>query len=218
MSDINWKTIGVTSLVSAIIAILVVSGLIMSIPMIQNALRGPEGVQGIPGDQGAQGIQGNQGNRGAQGERGLQGAEGPEGQSGERGLKGDKGLQGIPGAKGPQGDRGIQGAEGEPYSFEGEWVTKYEWSWEDVNSLWDYTFTTEANFIMIYPVFFLDDGYLNLWVTEGNTGEPIAGFFSGDDASISSLLIPGRGTYTIFFSAEIVAFFMLKVSEFLPTN
>ncbi|MBQ03314.1 hypothetical protein CL673_01170 [Candidatus Bathyarchaeota archaeon] len=91
MSDIDWKTIGVTSLISAIIAILVVSGLIMSIPMIQDALRGPEGAQGtqgIPGDQGAQGIPGDQGLRGETGLAGLQGS---------RGLKGDQGEIGLPG-------------------------------------------------------------------------------------------------------------------------
>ena len=73
MSDIDWKTIGVTSIVSALIAILVVSGLVMSVPAIRDALRGPEGVQGIPGDQGAQGTKGTKGTKGTEGlrERGV---------------------------------------------------------------------------------------------------------------------------------------------------
>ena len=134
------------------------------------------------------------GPRGLQGEAGesIVGPIGPQGEAGESIV-------------GPQGVQGPQGEQGEPFPYEGEWVLTHDWYWSDtILDEWTYTFTTEAEFIILQPVFIYDGDYpeyafMSLRVYEGRyaTGETILYWSSSWDYGGTSLMLLGKGTYTI---------------------
>jgi len=74
---LDWKTIGVSVILSIILSTLTTSALIISVPTLREMLRGP------PGPQGPQGPPGPQGEPGPQGPQGEQGPPGPPGPPGE---------------------------------------------------------------------------------------------------------------------------------------
>ena len=123
-STIDYKTVVIAIFISVVLS----TGIIMAVPQVQDALRGPQGEQGPPGEIGPQGVQGPQGDTG---EVGPVGPEGPIG-------IGEQGLQGLQGIQGEKGEQGIQGPRGElwvlteipdqslridGYADEGEWPT-----------------------------------------------------------------------------------------------
>ena len=71
-SDIDYRTI----LISIILSILLFYAIILTVPQVQGALRGPPGDVGPQGEQGREGTQGIQGLRGPIGLQGLQGVPG----------------------------------------------------------------------------------------------------------------------------------------------
>jgi len=89
-SNIDFKTVLIAIVFSVILSI----GIIMTVPQVQDVLRGP---QGEPGPQGEQGIQGVQGIQGEMGPRGYPGLIGPQGETGDTGPIGPQGIQGESG-------------------------------------------------------------------------------------------------------------------------
>jgi len=150
-SNIDYKTAVIAIVFSVILSI----GIIMTVPQVQDALRGSQGELGPQGEQGIQGI------------------------SGEQGIQGESGESIV----GPQGEQGIQGPPGElwvltnipigcvridGYADDGEWPTfqmstlKYHVTY--VNSIrnnemaWD----TEDKFLSFSA--FRSDAYLYICV------------------------------------------------------
>jgi len=83
LSNIDYKTI----IISIVFSVILSTGTIMTVPQVQDALRGPQG------EQGPQGVQGT---------------------TGETGPMGPQGIQGPTGEQGPQGEQGPSGIVGEP--------------------------------------------------------------------------------------------------------
>jgi hypothetical protein len=76
---IDWVSVVVGVIISALISILLITGMITAFPTFREALRGP---QGQKGDTGSQGIQGVSGSTGPKGDTGSQGPPGPIGPTG----------------------------------------------------------------------------------------------------------------------------------------
>jgi len=85
-SNIDYKTI----IISIVFSVILSTGTIMTVPQVQDALRGPQG------EQGPQGVQGPQGPPGPQGPQGVQGPTGEQGPQGETGEQGPAGIVGEP--------------------------------------------------------------------------------------------------------------------------
>ena len=82
---------------ASLVSTLLTSGIILGIPQIREALRGPEGPIGLTGAQGTTGLQGPKGDTGSQGQQGVQGVQGVKGATGSTGAQGAQGNQGLPG-------------------------------------------------------------------------------------------------------------------------
>lgn len=83
-SSIDYKTVAISIVFSVILS----TATIMTVPQVQNALRGPQGEQGPQGVQGPQGPKGDTGQQGPQGVKGDTGEQGPQGETGEQGPAG----------------------------------------------------------------------------------------------------------------------------------
>ena len=81
----NGKIVAIAIIISVVTSMAATYSMIMYVPQIQDALRGPQGEMGPQGIQGEQGIQG------------IQGEVGPQGEQGECGPRGYTGPQGPPG-------------------------------------------------------------------------------------------------------------------------
>jgi len=126
---------------------------------------------------------------------------------------------------GPQGEQGIQG---ESYTYEGKWLLTHDWCWagDDLGEVyWEDTFTTDADFIMIQPYYVYigkepESAYTCVFIYEGQSATSI------DDALYSwagsggyeggSILVIGKGTYTIQIQASIETDVWIYIYEFLP--
>jgi hypothetical protein len=86
LSNIDYKTI----VISIVFSVILSTGTIMTVPQVQDALRGPQG------EQGPQGVQGSQGPMGEIGPMGPQGVQGPTGEQGPQGEQGPAGIVGEP--------------------------------------------------------------------------------------------------------------------------
>ncbi len=174
------------------------AGMILGIPQLREALRGPQGEQGIQGIQGTQGIQGPQGTQGAQG------------------LQGPQGLKGDTGATGP-----LWSASGtyttlkiwyygdyETYTFTADGETVYKvfyWIGENTG---DYTW----NHVRIYR------GSLTLSDIESGDYADDLTYQSGGteyDADTDTLLLPA-GTYTLLVDFYAVDSGYLELSALQP--
>ena len=139
----------------------------MTVPQVQDTLRGP---QGEPGPQGEQGIQGVPGEQGRQVLQGIQGVKGIQGERGEQGLQGSPGelwvLTHIP----------IVCVRIDGYADDGEWPTfqmstlKYHVTY--VNSIrnnemaWDtedkfLSFSAFRSDVYLYICIIIHDDYLS---------------------------------------------------------
>ena len=143
------------------------------------------------------------------------------GPQGEQGIQGEQGSQGEQGLK---GDQGIRGEQGEPFAYEGEWVLTHDWYWSDADlDEWTYTFTTEADFIMVEPSFIYEGNYpeyafMSLRVYEGRyaAGETLLYWSSSWDYGGNSLMILGAGTYTIEANTNASTDTWIDIWEYLP--
>lgn len=104
-SNIDYKTV----VIAVVFSVILFTATIMTVPQVQDALRGPQGMAGIQGPQGDQGLQGIQGEVGPIGLQGIQGVQGAQGEVGPIGLQG---IQGVQGEQGPQGPPGLRGPVG----------------------------------------------------------------------------------------------------------
>ena len=86
-SNIDWKTI----IIAIIFSVIIFTVITMTVPQVQDALRGLQGEVG------------------PQGEPGPQGDTGGIGPTGEAGPVGPQGIQGLEGPMGPQGLEGVAG-------------------------------------------------------------------------------------------------------------
>uniref|UniRef100_A0A673BLZ2 Collagen, type IX, alpha 1b n=1 Tax=Sphaeramia orbicularis TaxID=375764 RepID=A0A673BLZ2_9TELE len=91
-----------------------VSGFVVSKPMIPSGSQGPRGITGLPGPKGEAGLPGVDGREGIPGMPGAKGSIGKAGVPGEVGLQGLPGLPGVPGPKGLSGPKGDAGQPGLP--------------------------------------------------------------------------------------------------------
>lgn len=152
---------------------------------------------------------------------------GPQGIQGIQGPKGEQGIQGIQGIK---GDTGIQGPSGEAFSYEGKWTRTHEWYWDTDLNHWTYTFTTEADFIMIQPsydgkVFYPEYAFMSVTLYMGElplskrtTGDRILWWASNTDWGGTSLMVLGKGTYTVEVNANYYRSTHLEIWEFLGSG
>lgn len=195
----------VSMLITVVLSTAIFYGFVMNVPAVQDTLLGPQGEQGI---QGVQGIQGTRGDMGLMGSQGVQGDEGPQG---------IQGVQGIIGPIGPQG---------EAFAFVGEWVKTYDrfWEYSDLEE-WTYTFTSESDFIMVQPYYIYqgdnpDYAFMALDIYEGKytSGIPLIDWVSSYDWGGTSLMVLGKGTYTIEATTSYFTDIWIDVWEFLPKS
>jgi hypothetical protein len=95
-SDIDYETVVIAVFFSVILS----TGIILIVPPVRDALRGP---QGEPGPQGVQGVKGDTGDVGPEGPMGLAGEQGQTGPQGPMGPLGPQGVKGDTGDVGPPG-------------------------------------------------------------------------------------------------------------------
>jgi hypothetical protein len=116
-SNIDYKTI----IISIVFSVILSTATIMTVPQVQDALRGPQGKQGLKGVQGLQGPKGDTGDTGPKGDTGLAGPKGDTGDTGLAGPRGDTGDTGLAGPKGDTGEQGPAGMLGAP-DFDSGWI------------------------------------------------------------------------------------------------
>ncbi len=112
--NVDYKTVVIATFLSVILS----TGIIMTVPQVQDALRGPQGEPGPKGEPGLQGVQGLQGLKGDTGDVGPEGPEGPIGLAGEQGPMGPQGPPGAIGVTGAIGPPGIMNPD-----YDSGWVT-----------------------------------------------------------------------------------------------
>jgi len=56
-----------TIVIAILCSVILTTGIIMTVPQVQNTLRGPQGEPGIQGEQGIQGVKGDTGDKGPPG-------------------------------------------------------------------------------------------------------------------------------------------------------
>ncbi len=154
------------------------------------------------------------GPQGEQGIQGIQGIEGGEGIQGIQGIEGEEGTPGVDGQTGPQG---------EAFSYEGEWVQVKNFFWGNDDLLdWTYTFTTESEFNMIQPLYnYLGDNvefaFMTLSIYEGTEQygrDPLIYWQMDGEYSYDSIMLLGKGTYTIVASTNLYTDIWLYIWEY----
>ena len=181
-----YKLLALTTIVSILISV-------GAFTLMKDNFIGPQGLQGKPGESivGPMGLQGEAGES-------IVGPIGPQGEPGESIV-------------GPQGIQGPQGEQGEPFPYEGEWGLTYD------------TFTTEADFMIVQPYYIYNGdspeyAYMSISVYEGKyaTGDPLIDWVSSYDWGGTSLMVFGKGTYTIKARDNYYTDTWIKIWEFLP--
>ncbi len=194
-----YKLLALTAIVSILISVGVFT-------LMKDNFIGPQGLQGEPGES-------------------IVGPIGPQGEPGES-IVGPMGPQGEAGESivGPQGIQGPQGEQGEPFPHEGEWVKTYDgfWEYDDLED-WTYTFTSESDFIMVQPYYIYQGdnpqhAFMALDIYEGKytSGDPLIDWVSSYDWGGTSLMVLGKGTYTIEATTSYFTDIWIKIWEFLP--
>ncbi len=221
---VDKETVAIAVVLSVILSTVISFGVIMTVPQVQDLLRG---IQGEIGPQGEQGIQGESGESivGPQGEVGLQG---PQGEIGSQGLR---------------------GLQGEPYSFEGEWHNIFDLKIEHVaiyelidsgdivpeaEGLSGRFIEVEGDFLRIRWKVKFESRYEDEWevlpypgyewgsqlylvMNLGSPGEYQINIVANDDWG-DNYFFWGRGRNVLHISGSGIKYLEVSIEEFIPST
>ena len=198
-SNIDYKTVVITIVLSVILS----TGIVMTVPQVQDALRGPQGDHGLQGAQGIQGIQGLQG---------IQGEEGPQGEPGDS-IIGPQGEQGIQGPIGPQGEIGPTLNISSTWSV----IDEINIDLEALEPYW-WNFTLTENIGLVKWFGFPDSEDCILTISVGpKRGEPRTwSRQTGTPMYYDHAYIFGAGNYTVGVSANYPLRLYISAEENVP--